>query len=98
MFGQVLQQPADERTCGIAKLHPPQLRDQGGDTRRGRREAPPGEAVGRRAHAGLAFEASVYPGALREEAIELSEDDQGGVHPAVVLPSALSIHFEMVCK
>jgi hypothetical protein len=38
-----------------------------------------GAAVGRRARVGLAFEVSLYPGALREEGIELPGDDRGGM-------------------
>ena len=45
---------------------------------------------------GLTFEVPVYPGAPRE-GIELSEDDQGDLHPAVVPSSASSIRFE-ICR
>jgi hypothetical protein len=78
VFGQGLRQTADEGTGGRAKLHPSHPTDRRGEALRGRREAPPCEAVGRRMHVGLAFEVSVYPGALREEGIELPGDDQDG--------------------
>src|SRR5215213_1700143 len=64
VFGQWLRQPADEGTCGRAKLRPPHSTDRRGEARRGRREALPGEAVGGGAHAGLAFEVPVYLGTL----------------------------------